>query len=680
MRASGGVPRYVDGMRPEHLDLLHAAGRPSLTPDGSVAVVAVVHPDLAADAYRGGLWAVPTTGGSTRRLTSGNRDTAPAVSPDGRWVAFLRAADGKPPQIHLTGLVGGEPLRLTDQPLGAGAPVWSPDGSRLAWSARVPESGRYGTVDEEGEEVKADAEPPRLVTEFSYRMDNLGYTRDRRQHVFMVDVPDLSGGPGTPLPELPLEPHQLTDGDADDTAPTWHPDGTSIAFLSSRQVTRETDLRSAVHLVAADAAEPVGQPEAVTAADLSISGAEWLADGRLALLATDVGPTGRDFVGQPTRLWVTDRAADIGAGPCAVQPLSDLDVDLDGGSDAIEVSNGRVLVREGRRGTVALLAYDLDGRDEALIDGPVVVSAHAATADGSTIAVAASTANRVGDLAIARDGELEWLTDTSAALRSTGLSTPIGVEAPTDDGHAVHGWVVLPDPVVFGEGPHPVLLSIHGGPFAQYVATFFDEAQVYAGAGYAVAMCNPRGSAGYGFEHGRSIRHAMGGVDADDVLTFLDHVLADDDLPLTADRVGVMGGSYGGYMTALLTTRTDRFAAAIVERGYLDAGSFVGSSDIGWFFPGEYHGSSAAGVEQSPMLQVDRVTTPTLVIHSETDWRTPVEQGQRWFTELKLRGVYTELLLFPAEGHELSRSGRPRHRRQRFDHILRWWAEHLPVG
>jgi dipeptidyl aminopeptidase/acylaminoacyl peptidase len=172
----------------------------------------------------------------------------------------------------------------------------------------------------------------------------------------------------------------------------------------------------------------------------------------------------------------------------------------------------------------------------------------------------------------------------------------------------------------------------------------------------------------------------MGTVDADDVLAFLDHVLADDELPTDGERVGVMGGSYGGYMTALLTTRTDRFAAAIVERGYLDATSFVGSSDIGWFFPEQYHGSPEGMREQSPMGAVEQVITPTLVIHSESDWRTPIEQGQRWFTALRARGVRTELLIFPAESHELSRSGRPRHRQQRFEHILRWWAEHLPVG
>ena len=166
---------------------------------------------------------------------------------------------------------------------------------------------------------------------------------------------------------------------------------------------------------------------------------------------------------------------------------------------------------------------------------------------------------------------MEWLTDTGRRLREAGVRPMRELTATSGDGHPVHGWVVLPDPDVHGEGPYPVLLTIHGGPFTQYDWGLFDESQVYAGAGYAVVRCNPRGSSGYGSEHGRSIRHAMGSVDADDVLAFLDHALADEALPLDAERVGVMGGTYGGYMTALLTTRTDRFTAAIVERGYLDA-------------------------------------------------------------------------------------------------------------
>ena len=175
------------------------------------------------------------------------------------------------------------------------------------------------------------------------------------------------------------------------------------------------------------------------------------------------------------------------------------------------------------------------------------------------------------------------------------------------------------------------------------------------------------------------IQGAWGGLDAADVLAFLDAAL--EDPALDAGRVGIMGGSYGGYLTALLLGRTTRFAAGISERAFTDPVSFVGSSDIGWFFPDAYLGTDPERIAaQSAMAAAGAITTPTLVIHSEEDWRCPVEQGARLYVELKRRGVPTELLLFPGEGHELSRSGRPRHRLARFEHILRWWARWLPTA
>ena len=175
-----------------------------------------------------------------------------------------------------------------------------------------------------------------------------------------------------------------------------------------------------------------------------------------------------------------------------------------------------------------------------------------------------------------------------------------------------------------------------------------------------------------------AIRGGFGDLDAQDVLAFLDHALAT--VPgLDAGRVGVMGGSYGGFLTAWLITYQHRFAAAIVERGYLDPRSFVGASDIGWYFAEGCHGTPEQMDAQSPMLRVDRVRTPVLVIHSERDLRCPIATAKRYYTELKLRGVEAELLIFPGETHELSRAGTPHHRRARFEHILRWWGTHLPL-
>lgn len=229
-----------------------------------------------------------------------------------------------------------------------------------------------------------------------------------------------------------------------------------------------------------------------------------------------------------------------------------------------------------------------------------------------------------------------------------------------------------------GEGPHPVLLTIHGGPFAAYGPGFFDEAQVYAAAGYAVVMCNPRGSAGYGQGHGRAIQGALGRLDMADVLAFLDGAIAE--VPgLDGRRIGIMGGSYGGYLTAWIIAHDHRFAAAIVERGFLDPRSFVGAADIGWYFPQEYTTADPAAMDaQSPMHLTDQVRTPTLVIHSEQDLRCPLSQALRYYSQLRLADVPAELLVFPGENHELSRSGSPLHRRQRFEAILAWWRRHLP--
>jgi dipeptidyl aminopeptidase/acylaminoacyl peptidase len=648
-------------MRPADLALLRTPGTPAVSPDGRIAVVSVTRPDLDADEYAGQLWAVPVDGSAPARpLTSGHRDTAPAFSPDGRWLAYLSAEPGGKPQVHLLPTAGGAARRLTDHKLGAGAPVWAPDSRRLAYTARVPEQGRYGTV----EGVGPEAEPPRLITTLKYRQDDLGFVVDRRSHVFVLDLPADFEDDEAPLPE----PLRVTDGDADDTDVAWSPDGTRLAFVSARHERAERDLVRDVYVIGADGSGL----RKVTGSGSTCSHPAWTPDGGTIYLTAvpELGPDGLDFVARNATL------CRVPAAGGELEVLLDSE-EHDRGDDtpATVLEDGAALFGVQRRGAVELLRVPLDGgAPEALVEGPFTVRGFGAAA-GVVVATVAHDASAGELLAITADGR-RLLTGFGEELTAAGRVHRMEERTATAaDGYPVHGWITVPA----GPGPHPVLLTVHGGPYSQYGWTLFDETQAYVTAGYAVVQCNPRGSSGYGQAHGRVVKEAFGTVDADDVLAFLDAAL--EDPRLDAERVGIMGGSYGGYMTTLLIGRSDRFVAAISERAFNDPVSFVGSSDIGWFFPDGYLGTDPQRIAaQSALAGAGAITTPTLVIHSENDWRCPLEQGTRLFVELKRRGVPTELLLFPGEGHELSRSGRPRHRLARLEHVLRWWARWLPTA
>src|SRR3954464_1761989 len=353
-------------MRPADLALVRAPGVPTVSPDGRIAVVAVSRLDLEADEYRGQLWAVPTDGSAPARpLTTGHRDSDPAFSPDGRWLAYLSAEPGgrapppaEPgarPQVHVLPTSGGAPRTLTSCRLGAGAPVWSPDSRRLAFVSRQPEEGRYGTV----EGVGPEAEPPRLITTFQYRKDDVGFVADRRSQVFVVALPE----DGSDDAAAPPQPMQVTTGDADCADVTWSPDGTELAFVSSRHERADRDLVTDVYVVRPDGS----QLRRVTESRGDCSRPTYDPTGRTIYLTAvpDLGPDGLGFVGSQETLC---RVAAAG-GP--LEPLLDPEEHQRGDeTPGTVLADGAALIGIERRGAVELLRVPLDGGPAtALVDG-----------------------------------------------------------------------------------------------------------------------------------------------------------------------------------------------------------------------------------------------------------------------------------------------------------------------
>ena len=677
-------------MKIADLELLQSVGRPTVAPDGSRAVVEVSHPSFEADDNVGQLWEVPLDGADAsrdatvsrpRRLTRGAGDSSPQFSPDGALIAFLRSAGG-PPQLVVIDARGGEPITLTDQKLGVGEFAWAPSSATIVYSARVPEPGRYGSV----ERLAATAEPARRITTLKYKANGLGYRNDRRVQLFAVDVPPIDvepdyerapmpsdAGGDAPKPAKVPASRQLTEGDADHTAPRVTADGNHVLFVAALHATVDVDLRDDIWMVPLAGPSGAAPVRRTGEAPLAIGDLAIGTDGRVWFTAQDLGPAGTDFIAKNGALYLID-------GDTVTRLTDPADHDLADAWITVETAT-TALVAETARGRKPLLRVDDRGAVTALTPGDVEVTGHGVGGGLAVLSIATPTS--FGELALLEpeaDGGLELLTGFGAALQARGLVTPVELTVTGRDGYPVHGWVATPA----GGGPHPVLLNIHGGPFAQYSVHLFDETQIYVDAGYAVVYCNPRGSAGYGQEHGRSIKGAMGTVDLHDVLDFLDGAIAAapqlDGAQLDGARVGILGGSYGGYLTAWTIAHDHRWAGAIVERGFLDPDSFIGTSDIGSFFSAEYTGDTPEHrATQSPQAVVAQVTTPTLVLHSDLDLRCPLPQAESYYSSLKRNGVEAELVIFPGENHELSRSGRPRHRRQRFEIILDWWSRMLPV-
>lgn len=677
-------------MNPRQLALARFPGKPTLHPTGDTAVVAVRRIDLDADDYTSQLWLIPTDEGELRQLTYGWRDASPEYSPDGAWLAFHRAERtqsdqvissgeavlsreaapsggashfdkaGPPAKVGKTQLWvmptgGGEPKRLTNHPIGVESFAWSGDSTRIAFIARDPEPGRYGTV----EGVGPDKEPPRRITRMLYRLDGTGFTGDRPRQIWVTDLA------GSPI--------RITSGDIDHDEVSWNPSGDLLTFVAAGHPERDNDLRTDVWVCDADG----GNRRALTAGGLTVGQPRFCPDSSAVVFTgSTTTPQERNGAIHNTSLWSVP--ADGSGTPIRLSDEERFNL-----NSPIEAGVDGVLFPNDSRGSVELLMFGYHGdpqassEPQALMTGQRVVQAAAmvSTPAGPLIVATVGDPGTWGEVVLREwDGSERVLTDFNAGYReNAAIFPPQEITATAPDGYPVHGWVVRPS----GDGPHPVLLLIHGGPFTQYSWQLFDEVQVYAGAGYAVLLSNPRGSSGYGQAHGRAIVGNVGEASTSDLMAILDETLKAPDLD--GSRVGVLGGSHGGFMTTWLAAHEGhRFRAAVSERAVNAIDSFTGSSDIGWFFGEDLYGPDPEQRrKQSPLTYAGDIDVPMLIIHSEQDWRCPIEQAQRLYVALKHHGATVEMLLFPGEGHELSRTGLPSHRVARFDAILDWFHRYV---
>ena len=644
-------------MRPTDLAHLAVPADPQLHPDGRRIAYVVSQPDPEEDRYVRRVHVADGDAGTA--FTHGPGDTTPRWSPDGRWLAFLRTAAGDDarPQLAVMPADGGEATVRTQLPLGVSDLAWSPDGSQLVvvgeeWAPELAD------LDEEERE-----RVPKRITRLPYRADQGGYVHRQRQHLWLVDRQDG-------------EPRCLTPGDRRESAPTWRPDGRAIAYL----VPVDDELRPHTRVVELDL-EDGGTRDLVKPGMWSL--VRYAPEGQQVLLGGLESPY--DWPGVNV-LWRLDPRVEGGPAP---DPLTlHLDRDVLGAGSPPQVIGGGVITGLEDRGTVGLIRIDDRAAElpttTELVAGARCVTGFAVRDDGA-VAFTASDPLTPGELYWLEGGEERQLTRFGDAFRAHVDVRPTERFTCERDGVELDVWAVLPPGFETADpGTVPVIFNVHGGPTAQYGDEFFDEFQVEAAAGHLVVATNPRGSSGRGTDWARAVVGAWtdeASVDTLDLEVVVDAALARYP-QADGERVGVMGGSYGGYATARLLARTDRYAAAIVERGLLQWESFSGTSDIGPYFDEMFLGSSLAdGAEPhhaaSPVRTAHRISTPTLILHSEADFRCPIEQAEQLFVALKRAGVETELLRFPGEGHELSRSGSPRHRVERFEAVLEWHERHL---
>jgi dipeptidyl aminopeptidase/acylaminoacyl peptidase len=668
------------GMRPEDLQLLRSVSDPRVSPDGSTVACTVTGTDLAANVYRSRVYLAPSDGSTAARpITAGPSDGLPRFSPDGRLLAFVARRDEGGASLCVLPIgEPGERQVVASWREAITELSWSPDGRTLAFIARDPDPERYGAP---GEERKAKDQPPRRITRGRYRFNGAGWTIDRPTRIFVVPA---DGG---------AAPRAVTAGVAGVDGLSWSYDSRQLAFCSGRHERADLDLAVDCYLVDLSDPETFNEPRRLTETVAQYSAPVFRPDNSAVAVLRHATPLAIPCHAQlgvieleSGRLRELTRGLDRTCGPTASR----------GGAQFV---GDQLLFLAEDRGNVHCYAVKCDGSADPVLvlGGDRQIESFDYRAGVLSFVASEPTSPSecyCVDFDEADPGATQWAPQRQLTSAGSQLTDVIELVAPEHlvvhaaDGTELDCWVMLP-PGLEPDARVPALLNVHGGPFTQYGNRCFDEFQLQLGAGYAVIYCNPRGSSGGTEAFGRAIRFpgadedpgtGWGAVDFDDVMSCLERA-CERFSSIDPARLGILGGSYGGFFTSWAVSHTDRFVAAVSERACNNLLTMEHNSDITGFvrsYVGRSHlEDPETYLAHSPVRYVDAIHTPLLILHSEEDFRCPINQAEELFVALRQLGREVELVRFPGESHELSRSGSPRHRVQRAEILLEFFDRHI---
>ena len=672
---------------PEDLLQLKFVDAIALSPDGTRVIYQVRLIDPERDEYESHLWLVPLQGGEPRRLTFGeHKNGSAAWSPDGTWIAFVSDRKDKRAQIFRLSLEGGEAERLSDLDGLVSGLAWSPDGKKIAFTYRAADPTETGHLPGSVPAKKAaaakaekkDPKPPTFLhlTRLHYKEDGQSFLPKSRFHVHLLDLATREAKP-------------LTSGDWDHGAPAWSPGGKWLAFAANRLP--DADYHNTVMdiwLVPSTGGEPrnlTPEPGMAFAPAWSPDGSQiaylgntdendaWGVKNFHLWTASPQGGPARDLVPDFDRTALDLMGTDLRDSHDAAQPVWSPD-----GTTIYFVASDQ--------GSTHLYAVSAKGgTPRRVTSGPLAlfaVQGSRGTKDLAIVRCGHADAGTVARLDPATGAVSALAQPNGALFGALEVGEPEEFWIDMAAGHRVQCWMLKPPNADRGR-KYPMVLEIHGGPRIQYGACFFHEFQVLAGAGFYVLFSNPRGAQGYGEAFTRSIVQDWGGPDYEDLMRVVDEALRRYP-EIDPERLGVTGGSYGGYMTNWIVGHTDRFKAAVTHRSVVDiktlllAGDF--SDDSVHEFGDQPWRNSEGFRRMSPLTYVENIRTPLLITHSLEDHRCPVEEAEQLYTALKLLRREVEMVLFPGESHGLSRGGTPSRRLARLHFIRKWFTRHLKPG